>query len=450
MGNTQFSLGQRQVVVFGMGVSGLGALKLLVEKNAKVVAINKGPISSWPAWETITQLLAKEQCVSQENEEEVRRALSWAELIVLSPGIPRYLPLLAEAIKAQIPIWSEIELAWRFNQRPLTIAITGTNGKTTTTTLFSQILEASNFKVFTGGNIGLPFCASAQIGNGPYDINLLELSSFQLESIKQFRPHLAMILNITPSHGERYQRVEDYQSAKMLIARNLGAGDFLLAPDYLQTANWPFCLQAQSTWINLDKVSTYRALLAQHFDLQQFSLLGHHNLLNLYFIFLAMQKLQLPLGAVSGVLASFRGVHHRLELVAQRGKIAYFNDAKSTNFHASLAALTSLAEHYPAIYWIVGGQKRGGGDDITPYLSQFSKLVTKIFCIGETTDELAKAIGVTIAHQCCYTLPVALAAAQSQLGQGAIVFSPAFPSFDQFRDYNHRGEVFISLVGGRG
>ena len=444
--NRPFSLHQRRVVVLGLGVSGLGAVKLILEKNAQIKVINKGPVNTWPAWETIGQMLAPGQCISQEQQEAVKQALLWAELIILSPGIARELPLLAVAHQAHIPVWSEIELAWRFNHRPITIAITGTNGKTTTTTLFSQILEASNFQVFTGGNIGLPFCHSALANAPKYDFNLLELSSFQLESIEQFSPHLAMILNITPSHGERYQRFEDYQRAKMQITRNMSAANFLLAPDYLQDVSWPTPLHAQTTWVNLEDVDSYRRILGQHFDLQQFSLLGNHNLLNLYFIFLAMEKLQLPLGAVNGVLANFRGVHHRLELVAQQNQLAFFNDAKSTNFHASLAALTSLVGHYPQIYWIMGGQKRGGGDDITPYLPQVAKLVTKIFLIGETTDELAAAIGATIAHQACYTLPAALAAAQSQLGQGAVVFSPAFPSFDQFRDYNHRGEVFIELV----
>jgi UDP-N-acetylmuramoylalanine--D-glutamate ligase len=403
----------KKVTIFGMGVSGLSALKLLHREGADITVVNNGEVNTWNHLDEILKYTDK--CISQDMAKE---AFESCELIILSPGIPKNHNLLKDS---KAPIWSEIELGFRYADAPI-IAITGTNGKTTTVTLLGEILKSMGYSTFVGGNIGVPLCDYKSA-----DFIVLEVSSFQMEAIEKFKPHLAVILNVTQNHGERYDHFSDYLSAKLNIAKNLDKKDFMYTSDV------PF--EGAGIKIDLENIK-------MDWDLSKFKIPGTHNIKNLYVIYEILKKLNLDLKEAEKALPNLSGVPFRMELI-EGNHHQVFNDAKSTNWDATLTAINSIKNKNT--YLILGGQKRGHGDSILPHLEEIKKNVSRVFLIGETTDDLAAEINDNNFALKCYELKDALIEAKKE-SKGALIFSPAFPSFDQFKNYVDRGESFSKLV----
>ncbi|MGZ3808304.1 MAG: Mur ligase family protein, partial [Bacteriovorax sp.] len=286
-------LKNKRIAVFGMGVSGLSALRMLHALGAETLAINSGEIHTWAKSPGVLDTTPLNNCYA-ENDAHLERALSDIDLVILSPGIPRDHDLLKSVHKKGVPVSGELELAYRYLEsvnklRPI-IGITGTNGKTTTTTFLGEMIEMDQKKVFVGGNIGVPFCDYAYdvfSGRAEADYILLELSSFQLESIDHFHVNIAIILNLYQNHGERYLTIEDYGQSKFFITNRFTDEDVLIYPkDFSFIAKWA------ETQKGVKKTVDTRAPESQ-FDLSKFKLPGIHNRVNLNFIELAAVVLKL-------------------------------------------------------------------------------------------------------------------------------------------------------------
>lgn len=447
----KLNLTNKKVAVIGLGVSGLSAIRFLKLLNAQIYAINSGEKATWSSQIGVADFVDNKNCFSQESP-EVLEILSEADLIILSPGIPRDVSALAGAHERLVPIWGEIELAFQYLESnhllsPI-IAITGTNGKTTTTTFLGEMIAADDKKVFVGGNIGVPFCDYAfDVFNGTElaDYILLELSSFQLESIERFHVDIALVLNLFQNHGERYSSIEDYGRSKFNITNFFTKDDLLIYPEEFDLIKrW-----AQTQVGRKISISTTAPQVER--NIQKFKLPGVHNRVNLAFVLEVAKELGLSDSAIDYSISHFNGVHHRIEYV-QTGSLLngwkVFNDAKSTNWDATLTAVRAMEEFDLKLYLIIGGKKRGHGDSIAPYMAFLKAHVEELLLIGEMAQEIENEIKGQIRYFRADTLELALEHIQKlkHMGEGILLFSPAFPSFDQFRNYAHRGDHFVSLV----
>ena len=455
-----FNLKNKRIAIYGMGVSGLSALRLIKSLDGEAIAINGGLVDSWAKLdengEGVLKYLPKDSCFT-ENDSRLKTELENVDFVILSPGIPRDHEVLKPVIDKKIPIWGEIELAYRYleatqNLSPM-IGITGTNGKTTTTTFLGEMIEADNRSVFVGGNIGVPFCDYCYDiwqGKGKKDFILLELSSFQLESIDHFHLNVAMILNLFQNHGERYKTIEEYGRSKFYITNRFTNEDLLIYPeDFPLIKAW--AEKEQGKKISLD---TRRASV--NYAIEKFKLPGVHNLVNLMFIVKVAEAIGLKKESIQHSINTFKGVHHRIEYVSDvKGfsKFRVYNDAKSTNWDATLTAIKAMEDFKKPIHLIIGGKKRGHGDSIIPYLKEIKSQVFKLYLIGEMAQEMSAELShvddnCKVDFLVTNTLLETIKAVKVGYGldEGILLFSPAFPSFDQFNNYAHRGDMFVKLV----
>lgn len=422
-----------KIAIFGFARSGKSALKLAMKQGLQTFIVSRGEVKSW--YSETEGIVPMEQCFS---EDEARDLFAQVDQIILSPGIPREHEVLQLAREKNIPIISEIEFAYQYFSHIPVIAITGTNGKTTTTTMIKEALEAFGKKVFCGGNIGTPYCDIAFIKES-LDFAVIELSSFQLESIVNFHPQVALILNVFPNHSERYDDVRSYALAKNNIFKNMTESDVLILGkenDYLDTIK----AKAQTLLFSLYELDDFQ----REFDTSKAYLRGEHNLAN----FLATKMTLNALGLKDKVLfqnflENFKGVEHRLEFVKEYQHLKIYNDAKSTN---ALATTTAIKAFDEAIYLVLGGKLRNETDKIIGELLPFKDKIKKIFLIGEVTDRLADELGEEFEVEKGYDLSTTLKSVKDQKLAGHLVFSPGYPSFDQFKSFVHRGESFKKLV----
>ena len=444
--STLINLKDKKVVVFGLGVSGVSAVKLLTKLGANVYAVNSGDKQIWAKSQNLLSIIDLDHCFS-ESDSLTESIMSSADLLILSPGIPRDHKILNPIHKNQTTIWGEIELGYKVIEslgelKPI-IAITGTNGKTTTTTFMGEMIEAQGKKAFVGGNIGTPFCDMALevlSGNNPYDYIVLELSSFQLESTIDFRPNIAMILNIFQNHGERYTSIEDYAAAKFNITLKMQHDDVLIYPtDYDLINQW-----AQKQ--NCKKIKFDTRKLDIQYDLKNYKLPGHHNLVNLNFVLKVCEILNFQSSLVQKCIDHFHGVHHRIEYVESQNSFKVFNDAKSTNWDATLTAIYAMEKQPKPLYLILGGKKRGHGDSILPHLEVIKEHVGRIYLIGEMALEIENEIKGKMEYKNLENLKNVINDVKGENFKGTLLFSPAFPSFDQFLNYAKRGETFVELI----
>ncbi|MBC7427072.1 MAG: UDP-N-acetylmuramoyl-L-alanine--D-glutamate ligase [Bacteriovorax sp.] len=446
-----FNLKNKRIAVYGMGVSGLSALRFVREMGGEIIAINGGDVSSWAKHPGVLDFTALEYCFS-ETDPSLPSKLNNIDIVILSPGIPRDHKLLKPLSDKNIPIWGEIELAYRYLEannflKPI-IGITGTNGKTTTTTFLGEMIEADHKKVFVGGNIGVPFCDYAYdvLKTKAYaDFILLELSSFQLESIDHFHVNIAIILNLYQNHGERYATIEEYGRAKFFITNKFTDSDVLIYPEDFQIIkNWAVKQKGKKLSINTTKPDI-------SYNIKEFKLPGIHNLVNLSFIVKVAEEIKLHPKAIQESINTFGGVHHRIEYVANvKGlpKFRAYNDAKSTNWDATLTAVKAMEDFKLPIHLIIGGKKRGHGDSILPHLEFLKERVQNFYLIGEMADEIEGEIKGKLNYFNTETLESTLKILRGNFGEaeGVLLFSPGFPSFDQFQNYAQRGEHFVSLL----
>ncbi|HWF03157.1 MAG TPA: UDP-N-acetylmuramoyl-L-alanine--D-glutamate ligase [Candidatus Angelobacter sp.] len=440
----------KRVLVVGLGRSGVASAIFLQEHGAKVIVSDSK--SEVLLQSEVPALL--DRGISIETGHHGERTFRDQDLIVVSPGVPSDQPQLQHARSLGIPVIGEVELAFRFLQGKV-LAITGSNGKTTTTTLVGEILAKSGKQTLVGGNIGTPVISLAG-QSSPETQVVLEISSFQLESIEQFRPWIAAILNITPDHLDRHHTFEAYTAAKARIFENQQATDFAIL-----NADDPTCvalkdqIKASLLWFSRKQPVENGAFLKGdqivfcHNGQEQavlsrsdIQLKGEHNLENV----LAAVAMSMVAGCtpqqVRQAVNEFRAVEHRLELVATINGVTFYNDSKATNVDATVKAL----ESFPAnIHIILGGKDKGS--DYTVLNPLLRERVKRVYLIGAASDKIASQVQDATELVRSVTLQRAVRQAFEAAKSGDVVLlAPACASFDQFKSYEHRGRVFKELV----
>jgi UDP-N-acetylmuramoylalanine--D-glutamate ligase len=443
-------LKNKKVLVVGLGRSGAASAIFLQEHGAKVIVSDSK--SEAQLQRDVPALL--DRGISIETGQHGERTFRDQDLIVVSPGVPSDQPQLQHARSLGIPVIGEVELAFRFLQGKV-LAITGSNGKTTTTTLVGEILARSGRKPLVGGNIGTPVISLAS-QSAPETLTVLEISSFQLESIQQFRPWIAAILNITPDHLDRHHTFQAYVDAKLRIFENQQADDFaVLNADDPTCAGLKRKIRSALLWFSRRQRVESGAFLSgdqvifrrngqeqpvlTRSDIQ---LKGEHNMENV----LAAVAMTMVAGCappqVRQAVREFRAVEHRLELTATIHGVAFYNDSKATNVDATVKAL----ESFPAnIHIILGGKDKGSDYSVlNPLLRE---RVKRVYLIGAAADKIASQVQGAAELVRSGTLDRAVRQAFDAARPGDVVLlAPACASFDQFENYEHRGRVFKELV----
>jgi UDP-N-acetylmuramoylalanine--D-glutamate ligase len=443
-------LAGRNVLVVGMARSGLAAAAFLSKRGAKVKVSDKRPERELQTEVESLRRLG----IDYETGGHVGDSFLSADLVVVSPGVPLRLSLLLEASRTGKEVISEIELASRF-LRGRVVGITGSNGKTTTTTLIGALLKAAGFRVQVGGNIGTALTSLVEYST-PETITVVELSSFQLEAIPTFRPDVAVLLNITPDHMDRYDSFEDYTRAKMNILKNQRASDFaVLNHDDKILRDSKELVHSKAFWFSTkDRVAQGTYLEAEQLvfssgsqregvvPLNAIQLRGRHNLENVAGAITVARLFDIPSAKISGALKQFKGVEHRLEWVAEIQGVQFYNDSKATNTDATIKAL----EAFPSsIILILGGRDKGS--DFTVLEALIQERVKTLILLGEAAEKIKRQLKTKVPQLDATSLEQATQLAFERASIGDVVLlAPACASFDMFRNYEHRGEVFKEAV----
>lgn len=447
-------LNGKHVLVVGLGKSGVASALFLKAHGARVTVSDTK--SGDQLRNEIPALL--DHGITVETGGHGERTFRGQDLIVVSPGVPVDAPPLVQARGLGENVIGEIELAAQFLPGPI-VAITGSNGKTTTTTLVGEILIAGGFPTLVGGNIGTPAISLAERAK-PETTAVLEVSSFQLETIQTFRPKVAVVLNVTPDHLDRHRTFEIYANAKARIFENQQGTDFAVLnlddPTCVTMASrtraqvfW-FSRQKEvgrGAWVRDEKI-VFRDESGQREILQvsEIPLKGAHNLENVLAAVSSAMLMGCAPNKVRDAVRNFRAVEHRLEFVATVGGVDYYNDSKATNVDATIKAL----ESFPAnIHLILGGKDKGS--DYTVLNDLLRKRVKRVYTIGAAAAKIeseivsAKDGGPEVVPS--QTLENAIRSAHAVAQPGDIVLlAPACASFDQFKSYEHRGQVFKEIV----
>ena len=438
----------KNIVVVGMARTGIATARFLLDRGARVTVSEAKPAAQLPA----EALALAQQGVLLETGGHRMETLRGAELIVVSPGVPLDIAPLRAADKSGIEIISEIELAYRFLQTPL-IAVTGTNGKTTTTSLLGELFQHAGKKVFVGGNIGTPLIAYVS-GTQDRDFVIAEISSFQLEGIKVFRPFISVLLNITEDHLDRYQSFAEYGDAKGRIFLNQTGEDFaVLNYDDPQVRALDPAIRAQKVFFSTrqplpDGISYNGALHLrlrgedEHITIAGALLAGIHNVENMMAAAAVGFVYGLSLQSMQQALVRFSGLKHRMELVDEISGITFYNDSKATNVGAVVKSLESL----PApLVLIAGGKDKGGS--YAPLQSLLREKVKLLILLGEARERMHAALGKEVETVMAASLDEAVRTAFNRSEPGdTVLFSPACSSFDMFTSYEQRGACFKELV----
>jgi UDP-N-acetylmuramoylalanine--D-glutamate ligase len=442
------TLAGRRVTVVGLARSGMAAARLLAAAGAQVRGTDAKPVGS--LGREVTALAAEGVHLV-----DGPAAFAGAELVVVSPGVPLDGAQLAPARERRVPVIGELELGWRAMEAE-TIAITGTNGKTTTTALTGALLAGQPRRVFVGGNIGTPLAAQAL--EFPADgLVVAEVSSFQLETIDTFHPRVAVVLNVTPDHLDRHGTFADYVDAKARIFLHQTPSDCaVLNADDEATAALAGRTRAPIVWFSRLRTLEHGvfvrdgwvvARLNGHVDeicpVSEIALRGAHNVENVLAATACALWVGLALGAIRRGIAGFRAVAHRIEFVREVRGVQVYNDSKGTNVASTIKALESFPER---IVLIAGG--KGKGQDFRPLAAAARGRVAHAIVIGEDGDKVGTAlreVGVPVTP--ADSMPAAIEAALGAARPGDVVLlSPACASFDMFDSYEHRGDVFKRLL----
>lgn len=428
-----------KVVVVGLGASGLAAARLLKRSGAEVTVRDE---SENELMKNRAKDLLKKG-IRVELGEAIRLQESRFDLGIISPGVDPLRPLVQNLEKASVPLWSELELAYRFCETPI-IAITGTNGKTTTTELVHHVLTAGGKRSCAAGNIGL---ALSEVVHESYDrdVTVVEASSFQLERIVSFHPKVAALLNATPDHMDRYRSMSDYLAAKLRIFENQEASDLAIINASLGNLN----LKAKTVTFSARGLSadyTLKNGLIYHqnkpvLPVDQLKLKGYHNIENVMAALAVAQFYGIDETVIVKAFTQFHGAPHRCEFVATIDGVSFVNDSKATNIDAVAKAIEGFQE---PIILVAGGKDKGFEFDAVADL--VAKKTRAIFLIGETAKKMKEAWSDS---NCILvnSLQEAVKKAKEMAHSGDVVLlSPACSSFDMFRDYADRGNQFKELV----
>lgn len=444
----------KQVIVIGAGISGIGVAKLCKELGARVALSDAKPeekikFDLQPLKDCgVTLLLGKPQ------EESMLEHLDY---LIVSPGVPIGIDIIKKAKTKGIEVMSEIEVAYRLSEAPI-YAVTGTNGKTTTTALLGELMKLLGHKVAIGGNIGMALSTQAA-SVGKDDVVVAEISSYQLEGISTFKPHIAAILNLTPDHLARHGSIENYQRVKETIFMNQSQADYLvLNHDDAKVKSMAERAKGQvmffsrlhvlkkGTFIeNNHLVVVWNEVKHQICSVDELKIKGGHNIENaLAAVSVAFLAGVLPEDMVK-VLREFSGVEHRIEPVGKFHDVEYYNDSKATNPESAIKALESFAGH---IILIAGGHDKN--TDLTEFMQLIKQKVDELILVGDAAKRFKEAAimhGITNIHEAGYSMEEAVKIAYRLAAKPQIVLlSPACASFDMFDGFEERGRVFKRLV----
>jgi UDP-N-acetylmuramoylalanine--D-glutamate ligase len=441
-------LAGKTAVVVGSGRAGAAATRLLLAQGARVRLLEKNPAATGGDWPSGVDL----------GGDADAGALSGADLLVPSPGVARSHPLLVAAAAAAVPVWSEIELAARFLTCPI-VAITGTNGKSTTTVLIGDILRHAGHRVFVGGNLGTPLADAVTGGDGAevYDYAVAEISSFQLEWIERFRPRVAVWLNLTPDHLDRYAGVDEYEDYKAALLRQLRAGDVAVLnrddarvwrrrADALAGGAEVFSFGGapvdQGVFLDGGDAVVRRRDREARVRLAGRPLAGAHNRENMMAAIAAAVVLDVPLAVVDAALEAAVSLPHRLELVAEKGGARWYDDSKATNVGAVEKSIASFAG---GVVLLLGGYDKGG--DFASLREPIAARVARVVCFGAAGPAIAAQIDGAAPCDVVAGVADAVRAAAARVRPGqTVVLAPGCASFDEFRNYEERGRRFRALV----
>lgn len=437
---------KERVTILGAGESGTGAALLAKAKGYDVFVSDLGAIANGYKTE-----LAAADVAFEEGTHTLERVLD-CTLIVKSPGIPWNAPAVAAAEKAGIEIIDEIEFAFRYAQSNI-IAITGTNGKTTTTLLTYHLLREAGYKVALAGNVGISF--ARQVASGNYDWYVLEVSSFQLDGITTFNPLVGILLNITPDHLNRYSSMAEYTDSKFRLVRNMGADQYfiyvaddpIIAEEINRRDIRPrqirVSLQGQTEAYYDGQEMNFTVDGSFRIKQSDTTLVGPHNLLNTMAAVSAARLAGVAADDIRKALLTFRNAPHRLEPVGTINGVAFINDSKATNVDSVAYALSS----YPGpLIWIAGGIDKG--NDYGQIMDEVKNKVKVLICLGKDNEKLRRAFSDVVAiiretQDMRELVRMALQAAESG---DVVLLSPACASFDLFRNYEDRGDQFRAAV----
>ncbi|MBM4309530.1 MAG: UDP-N-acetylmuramoyl-L-alanine--D-glutamate ligase [Deltaproteobacteria bacterium] len=439
-------LSGKKILVAGFGRSGRAAAEFLLERGARVTMCDNNERLQVPREFTSRGMRV-------ELGEFSIATVTAQDMIVLSPGVPLMSRALIEAQARGIPVISEIELAFRHISAPL-IAVTGTNGKTTTTSLLGHLFEGAGLRVFVGGNIGIPLINAVALDPQP-DYVIAEISSFQLETIDTFRPHISVLLNITDDHLDRYASFEQYRQAKAAICQNQTDKDFLIA-NLDDPALQPILADARATVFGFSRrtapergafddghlrcVCPGRPSLS--ISTEKAGLIGSHNRENMLAAVAAAYLCDVPALAIQKAIENFRGLPHRMEPAGEINGITYINDSKGTNVGA---CCSSLAGVNGRLVLIAGGLDKGGS--YAPLIEPLRTKARALVLIGEAAGRMQAELHAHVAIVRAASLEEAVSAATRLAHPGdSVLLSPACASFDMFDNYEHRGECFKTIV----
>ena len=446
------NLEKKKVSVVGMGKSGYSIVKILLSMKADVF------ISDSKDEKALLKNLSgiDINSISYEYGTNTEKIYKNKDLIILSPGVSVNHPIIYDALKAGVSVISEIEFAYRLAQAPI-IAVTGTNGKSTTVSLINNLLCFKSIKSVLAGNIGAPL--SAEVINHPEASWIVaEISSFQLETILDFRPKIGILTNITPDHTDRHGNMDNYIKAKARLFENQTNDDYAIV-----NYDCPNCLKAVSNiksktifFSSLSKVKTgffvkdghilssFEGKIEEYFDIDAIPLKGVHNLKNILALCCTAHILGISITNCLKSLGNFVPLHHRMEFVKKIGSVSFYNDSKGSNPGAVIAAINSINEPFVLI---------AGGKDKNMDFSSMSEIIAQkakaLVVIGETGEKIAaqvKSFGFKNIFYCDGNFEKAIKTAFNICGEGIVLLSPACASFDMFDSAEHRGDEFKRIV----
>lgn len=432
-----------QALVYGLGISGRAAIRLLTAQGIAVLAVDDKAVDRGDLEESVELLPGG----------KLRQLPPGVDLVVVSPGVPLDRPLLEDARRCGVPVIAEVELAFPFLNGPV-IAITGSNGKSTTTAMAGEMVKAAGLAAEVCGNIGEPL---AGLIDGPAGrVFVVELSSFQIEGIATFGPKAAAFLNLSEDHLDRYGDLEAYGAAKRRLFRDLEPDAVAVLnaddPETLRTGTrarrrlfsrlGPVedgCYATEDGRV----IEVAGGAETELFHASDVPLAGVQNLENAMAAALLARAVDVPPAAIRAALRSFQGLPHRLQKVGERNGVTFYDDSKGTNPGATMKAIEGFADG--TVHLILGGRNKDA--DLATLTPMVRRKARRAYLIGEAAAEFQAALGDAVPFDLSETLDRAVRSAADQARPGeAVVLSPACASFDQFRNFNHRGDVFQDLV----
>ncbi len=438
-----FVLANQRVVVVGLGASGVAAARLCLRRGARVVATDSKPLE---AWSDSARGLAAAGAVLVAGG-HAGADMAGADLVVVSPGVPP-LSEVAAAEAAGVPVWGEVELAVRAMACPApVVAIGGTNGKSTTTSLVGAFLKGAGRRVFVGGNLGEPLADHA---DEEFDRIVLEVSSFQMERVDRFHPRVSALLNVTDDHLDRYPTFDDYARAKgnAFVRQTPEDVAVVLAGDAV-------CLREARRGrarvltfgpggaIDVTPEAVVDRERAEVYRRDELALTGGHNALNVAAAVACVRELDVDPASIRAVLRDFRGLPHRTSIVARHAGVTFYDDSKGTNVGAAVTALEGLHEARAVL--IAGGRDKGGS--YAPLANALARKGRAAVLLGEAADAMERAFAPVVLVRRATSMSDAVRASFELAQPGdAVLLSPACSSFDMFRDYKHRGDEFVRAV----